>query len=397
MSPCVLLSSLGAAWGGFTLGSLIPAPPESIVKHTHSRTRFWALAALTFLSSACASVESPSESPANIVFFVADGAGAAHWTLASFANEDLAVRRMKTVGLVDTRGSDHTVSGSAPTATAYATGVRSFMRAISVGPDSLPRESVVEVAIARGMSTGLITTTFLSDATPAAFGAHAPSRTARGEISRQMSTKGITVLMGGGRRAFRPEMQPDSSDLLSEVRQSYTYVETVDELMRLDPDTVNALLGLFAEGDMGIVADRGTALQEMTSTALRILGRNPNGFFLMVENEESDTQSHGNAAQATLTAEMLDFDRAVGLALDYQAEHPEMLVIVTGDHETGGVSLTPDQDREIVMHYASGGHTGTLIPLFASGPGAERFGGIIENREVGQILLEMLREDGEGE
>ena len=121
---------------------------------------------------------------------------------------------MKTVGLVDTRGSDHTVSGSAPTATAYATGVRSFMRAISVGPDSLPRESVVEVAIARGMSTGLITTTFLSDATPAAFGAHAPSRTARGEISRQMSTKGITVLMGGGRRAFRPYLQPDSSDLL---------------------------------------------------------------------------------------------------------------------------------------------------------------------------------------
>ena len=112
--------------------------PESTVMDTSSRIRLGALAALTCLSSACAPAESPPESPHSIVFFVADGAGTAHWTLAAFADWDLAVRRMKTVGLVDTRGSDHTVSGSAPTATAYATGVRSFMGAISVGPDSVP-------------------------------------------------------------------------------------------------------------------------------------------------------------------------------------------------------------------------------------------------------------------
>lgn len=329
--------------------------------------------------------------PPRIIFFIADGAGAAHWTLAAFANEDLAVRRMSTIGLVDTRGSDHTVSGSAPTATAYATGVRTFMGAVGVGPDSMAVESVLDVARSRGMSTGLVTTTSLADATPAAFAAHAVSRAAVGDISRQMATKGVTVLMGGGRITFSPEMQPDSSNLLEEARRSYTYVESLQELRALDPDTVESLLGLFAERDMGVVAERGTALVDMTATALRILDRNPDGFFLMVENEESDTQSHRNADVATITTEMLDFDAAVALGLEYQARHPETLVLVTGDHETGGIGLTYDADREIVMEYASSSHTGTLLPLFASGPGAERFAGIIENFRVGQILLEMLR------
>ncbi|MDH3223769.1 MAG: alkaline phosphatase, partial [Gemmatimonadota bacterium] len=348
--------------------------------------------AASLLLVGCASTAtSGPEAPTRIILLIADGAGVAHWTLAAFADEDLAIRRMRTIGLVDGRGSDHTVSGSAPTATAYATGMRTFMGAVGVGPDGAPAETVVEAALARGMSTGLMTTTALADATPAAFGAHAVSRSALGDISRQMSTKGITVLMGGGRATFRPAMQPDSSDLLAEVRDSYTYVESLEALRSLDLDTVETLLGLFAEGDMGVVADRGSALQWMTSAALRILGRNPNGFFLMVENEESDTQAHRNADMGTITAEMLDFDAAVGLALDYQARHPETLVLVTSDHETGGISLTYDETREIVMEYASTGHTGTLIPLFASGPGAERFAGIIENYRVGEILLQMVR------
>lgn len=366
---------------------------DGVLGHTRARPRGGRAFARTALLASAALVAACSPPAPRIIFMVADGAGAAHWTLADFADEDLAVKRMTTVGLVDTRGSDHTVSGSAPTASAYATGVRTFMGAISVGPDSVPVESVVEVAIARGMSTGLMTTTELADATPAAFGAHVPSRTELGEISRQMSTKGITVLMGGGRQTFRPEAQPDGRDLLSEVRRSYTYVESVDELRRLDPDTVTSLLALLAEGDMGVVAERGRALEAMTSTALAILDRNPRGFFLLVENEESDTQSHHNEDAATITDEMLDFDRAVAVALDYRAAHPGTLVIVTGDHETGGITLPHDgTSREVEMQYSTGDHTAVLLPLFAAGPGAERFGGIIRNDRVGQILLEMLRE-----
>lgn len=356
--------------------------------------RLIATVAFPCLVGACATPPRAG-GPTRIIFLIADGAGAAHWTLAAFADDDLSASRFETVGLVDTRGSDHAVSGSAPTATAYATGVRSFMGAVGVGPDSLPVQTVVEAAIERGMSTGLLTTTALADATPAAFAAHVPSRTALGEISRQMTSAGVTVLMGGGRATFRPGMQPDGIDLLADVREEYTYVETVEEFSSLDPDTIGSLLGLFSEGDMGVVAERGEVLEDMTATALAILDRNPNGFFLMVENEESDTQAHANADVSVITAEMLDFDRVVGLALDYRSQHPETLVLVTGDHETGGLSLPYDASREPVMQYASRGHTGVLVPLFASGPGAERFGGIIRNDRVGQILLQMVRSGGD--
>lgn len=350
--------------------------------------------ALAALGSCRAAASAPTEGPTRVVLILADGAGLAHWTLAAFADDDLSVRRMTTVGLVDTRGAEHTVSGSAPTATAYATGVRSFMGAVGVGPEGVPAQSVVEVAMERNLSTGLMTTTTLVDATPAAFAAHVLARGEAGEIARQMSRKGVTVLMGGGRRAFGPATQPDSIDLLSEIRRDYTYIESIDALHHLDSDTVTSLMGLFAEGGMGTVARRGTALPTMTSVALDILDRNPNGFFLMVENEETDTEAHRNADEATITSEMLDVGAVIDVALAYQARHPETLVIVTGDHETGGMSLPHDADREIVVQYATTGHTGALVPLFAMGPGAERFAGIIRNDRVGQILKDIVRGGG---
>jgi alkaline phosphatase len=358
--------------------------------------------AVAFLG-ACSPPEAPSqnasrsiafgERPTNVIFFVSDGAGAAHWTLAAYADEDLALRQMKTVGLVDTRGADHTVSGSAPTATAYATGVRSVMGAVGVDANLSPAQNLIEHAMARGMSTGVMTTTDLADATPAAFTVHVPSRRAMDEIARQMVTKGVTVLMGGGRAYFRPESRADGLDVLTQARESYTYVSSITELRSLDPDTVDALLGLFSDGPMGVVEDRGPdALSQMVTSALDILGRDPDGFFLMVENEQSDEQSHDNAGQRTITEEMLDFDRAVRIALEYQSIHPETLVIVTGDHETGGLALAYDDEviRSISMRWPTSGHTGTLVPLFASGPGAERFGGIIRNDEVGRILRDFL-------
>lgn len=362
------------------------------------------LLALVLCSGACAPAQTnappePSETPHAIILLIADGAGLAHWSLAALEDDDLAVRRMRTVGLVDTRGVDHTVSGSAPAATAYATGVRTFLDAVGVGPDSLPRESVIEAAIARGKSTGLVTTAPIVDATPAAFGSHQASDEASGEIARQMSSKGITVLMGGGRAAFRPETRSDGADLLAEVRGHYGYVPAVEDLRDLDTDTVGSLLGLFAEGEMPTATERGDALALMTSTALRLVGDDPEGFFLLIENEGSDSQSHRNADRAAVMAEMIDLDAALGLALDYQADHPETLVLVTGDHETGGLALTDDPSdprREIVLRYGTVRHTGTLVPLFAAGPGAERFGGIIRNDRVGQILLEMVRSGSRG-
>ena len=108
--------------------------------------------------------------------------------------------------------------------------------------------------------------------------------------------------------------------------------------------------------------------------------------------DSRDTQAHGNAGEDILVAEMLDFDNAVGIALDYQADHPDVLVLVTGDHETGGITLPHDQDRNAIMTYSTQSHTGALIPIFAAGPGAERFGGILDNYRVGELLMDIVRQ-----
>jgi alkaline phosphatase len=322
---------------------------------------------------------------------VADGAGVTHWTLALFADSGLAVRQFPVAGLVDTRGAGHEVTGSAPGATAYSTGRRSFMGAIGVGADSMPVETVLEIAASRGMATGLITTTYVVDATPAAFAAHNASRAELDDIAAQMGEAGLTVLMGGGRRAFDGSWRPDSTDLIAQLRQRHTYVETGEELRALDLDTVTTLVGLFAESGMGVVDERSPSLSAMVQAALTVLDRDADGFFLLIENEETDTQAHRNVGADTLVAEMLDFDRAIRLALDYHRTHPRTLIVVTADHETGGGTLTPGEGRTAMLQYATGDHTAGFVPLFAIGPAAERFGGLKENREIGQLLQELLR------
>ncbi len=340
-------------------------------------------------SGGCAPAEAPS--PESVILIVADGAGVAHWTLAAFAEPNLAVASMGTAGLVDTRGSNHVVTGSAPGATALAIGVRTFMGAIGVGPDSAARETVLEAAAASGMATGLITTTWIVDATPASFASHVASRGQLAEIASQMGQAGVNVMMGGGRLAFLPTWRSDSVNLLGQLQERYTYVETATELRQLDTDTVTSLLGLFAEGDMGIAAERSPSFIEMVQAALGVLDNDPDGFFLMIENEESDTRAHLNVEQEVLVTEMLEIDKAVRLALDYQELHPQTLVVVTSDHETGGITLIHDEDRNVVLQYSTGSHTGVHVPIFANGPWAERFGGIIENWEVGRLLLEAVR------
>jgi alkaline phosphatase len=325
---------------------------------------------------------------------ISDGAGVAHWTLAKFARSDLAISDFPVAGLVDTRGSGHVVTGSAAGATALATGTRTFFGAVGVGPDSTVRETVLEAAKARGLGTGLITTTWVTDATPAAFAAHVPARGQLVDIMMQMTELPVDVIFGGGRRVFDIAERRDSIDLRGPVTARYSYIETAEELERLDPSSVLLpLLGLFSASDMARAPERSPSLTSMMTTALDILDRNPEGFFLMVENEGSDTEAHGNVERNVLVAEMLDFDDAVRVALEYQERHPETLIVVTADHETGGISLNPDRERNVILGYSTGDHTAALVPLFARGPGAERFGGLRENWQIGQLLLQAVQRD----
>jgi alkaline phosphatase len=339
-----------------------------------------------------------------VILFIGDGAGTGHWTGAAFAADDLAVRRFPIMGMVETRSSDSKVTDSAAAATAYSAGIRTYNGAIGVDPDTNSVPTVLEIARDRGLATGLVATSSITHATPAAFVAHAPSRNMEQEIARQIVVADVNVVLGGGRRFFDPNRRSDWLDLLSDIAAKYTYVETDAELRELDTRGVTKLFGLFAEEHMPAAPTRSPTLPTMTKAALEVLDHDPDGFFLMVEGSQPDWRAHDNEPLEVVVAEMLDLDRAIAVGLEYQRRHPETLIVVTADHETGGLAVQPPGPNEmtehdlpmgeasdLVAHYTTGGHTALMVPLFAAGPGAERFGGIKDNAAIGQLLLEAVQ------
>ena len=334
-----------------------------------------------------------------IILFIGDGVGVSHWTAARFAADNLAVNRFKVVGLVDTRASNSKVTDSAAGATAYSAGIRTFNGAIGVGPDSQPVETVLEVAKARGWGTGLVATSSVTHATPASFAAHVRSRASEFDIAQQMTALGPDVVLGGGTRWFTPATRPDRVDLLGQLRRTHTVVTDAFMFEGVNPAATSRLVGLFGDNQMPAAPQRTPTLPAMTRKAIDILSRDPDGFFLMVEGSQPDWRSHDNDTIESVVAEMLDFDAAIGVALEYQRRVPDVLILVVADHETGGLAIELARDsttraERVVADYTTTGHTGQMIPLFASGPGAERFAGIIDNARVGQLLLEVARRRG---
>ncbi len=364
---------------------------------------------ITFLAAslllACAPTgpagsSSGPERPTRIVFLIGDGVGTAYWTAARFASPGLSVERFTTMGLVDTRSSDSWITDSAAGGTALSTGVRTFNGAIGVGPDSLPVTNVLEVARARGWATGLVATSSITHATPASFAAHVPSRAQEFDIASDIVEAQVDVFLGGGTSWFDGATRPDSTDLLGALRSTHAFVASAEELAALDLTSTTRLAGLFAENHMPAAAERTPTLPDMTRAALTVLGHDPEGFFVMIEGSQPDWLGHDNAPLEAMNAEVLDFDAAVGVALDWAESNPGTLVVVAADHETGGLAIevTPDnllaegEEPGPFADYTSTGHTAEMIPLFAAGPGASLFGGIKDNFEVGQLLLQLIRE-----
>lgn len=337
-------------------------------------------------------VQTLSTGPTRVILFIGDGVGTAYWSAARFAQDRLAIEEFPVVGLVDTRSSSHKVTDSAAGATVYSAGLRTYNNAIGVGPDSVPVQTVLERAAEKGMATGLVATSTITHATPGSFAAHVPHRRMESEIARQLARQPLTVALGGGLKFFDGSA-PDADDLLPALRERFTFVTSGAELRALQLDTVRTLFGLFAaEGMPAAHEGRTPALAEMVGTALQLLDREPNGFFAMFEASQPDWRGHDNRPLDEVTAEMLDYDKAIRVALEYQARHPETLIVITADHETGGLSLVQDRSGGLEARYTTTGHTGSMIPLFAKGPGAERFAGVKDNYRIGQLLREVVEQ-----
>jgi alkaline phosphatase len=329
-----------------------------------------------------------SARPKSVILLIGDGTGVAYWSAARLARKDLAVADFPVMGLVDTQSASSRVTDSAAGATAYASGVRTYNGALGVSPDTTPMETVLEMARDQGKATGLVATVRINHATPAAFVAHVASRQMYGEIARQMAGAGVTVMVGGGSGYFDGSAA-GAPDMLPALGKRYTVVTDPADFLALDPDTVKMLLGLLAPKDLPAAPDRSITLADMTRTALAVLDRDPDGFFAMVEGSQIDYMGHDNAPLPAVVAEVLDFDGAIREARRYQASHPGTLIVVLADHETGGLALHEDDSGVFGAHYTTTGHTEEMIPLFAAGPGAQRFAGIHDNDEIGRILMDL--------
>jgi alkaline phosphatase len=402
---------------------------------------------LTLTVAAVLALAPQASAQKRVILFIGDGVGASYWTAARFASDNLSVQQFKVMGLVDTRSASHAITESAAGATAYATGVRTFNGAISVGTDSQPRETVLEAAKKMGWATGIVVTSSVTDATPAAFVSHVPNRMLQFDIARQMTALAPDVILGGGSRWFTPTVRPDREDLLVKLDSTHTVLTEPAVFESLRDTTITKLVGLFGAQDMPPAASRVPTLPAMTKKAIDILAKDPDGFFLMVEGSQPDWRGHNNEPISAIIGEMLDFDAAIGVALAYQKRVPDVLILVVADHETGGLAIGTARDsavltqtanslteavknmaraigllskpaadsmeataqqmqvtsarmqatartargERLVADYTTGGHTAQMVPLFASGPGAEAFAGMIDNNRVGQLLLEIVR------
>lgn len=333
-----------------------------------------------------------SERPHNLILLIGDGMGSAHVTAARahLAGIDgrLAIDRMPVVGLSTTHSFGGGVTDSSAAITAIAAGIKTTNNALGVDPDGERAPTFFDLARSRGVATGVITTSEVTDATPAVFFASSRNRHQATAIAAQLAASGIDLAFGGGARFFRSE------ERLEELRRSgYTLVRTNAELEGVARDTPK-ILGLFAEKDLTGGSEEPT-LEEMAMEGIEHLEQSENGFALMVESAQVDDAAHDNDT-AHLMHEMKDFDAALSAVLDFARRDGETLVVVTSDHETGGlliVSPRPRYSGPARLHlswntgYGTGSHTGTPVPVYAYGPGAVGFTGSYDNTELyGKIL-----------
>ena len=321
----------------------------------------------------------------NIILMIGDGMGIGQITAAEIKNgeEELVITSLPYQSLVTTYSISGYVTDSAASATALATGYKTMNGMISMTRDGKKPETVVEAAEADGMSTGIVTNTRVTHATPACFMAHIDSRNKEFEIADQILISGVDVVLGGGSAYF------DSSDPSTAC---YTLVTTTADLLEFKS---GKLLGLFSDGYMSYDISRDPevepSLSEMTEKTIHLLSDDPDGFFLMVEGGRIDHACHANDLDNTVR-ETLSFDLAVLEALEYASKRNDTLVIVTADHETGGLSIVGGYPNgEAQYNWICDDHTGNMVPVYAYGPRAKEVLAFTDNTDIGDFIISLIK------
>lgn len=396
----------------------------------------------------------------NVIFLIGDGMSMNQLALASMLeNRVLEIMKFSHTGITLTYSADSWVTDSAPAGTALASGFKTLNGAIGILPNKEIVYSMMELAKGLGYKTGIVVTCRVTHATPAAFYGHVMNRDDELVLAKQLSEADIDVIFGGGYSYFLPESKggrrKDGEDLIEKmVKQGYRYLTKKSELDSIKDEKV---LGLFAPSHLEPVTDRSAeqpTLDIMTKKAIEILSKSGEDFILMVEGSQIDWEAHANDFYG-VWKEVIEFDKAVKVAIDFAGQNGNTLVVVTGDHETGGLSLSKgdysilvdqarkakgtttmflkkfkieekekfiaglkewygidisDQEYESLRKTTTGelrrelarfvsskvgfgwttfDHTAAPVPVYAFGPGANYFTGVMDNTDVAKLIMKI--------
>lgn len=330
--------------------------------------------------------------PKNVILFIGDGMGIAQIFAGMTANRgQLFLSNFKHCGFSTTQSANDYVTDSAAGGTALACGVKTKNHALGVDAKGNTVENIREWLENRDMVTGIVTTALVNHATPAAFLAHVPERNMYEEIAMEIANSNVDVAIGGGRTHFESRTDGKNCSEIFEAKQKGKVVHSVEAF---EAQKQTPVLGLLADMHVEHYPERGQMLSRCTKHTIDLLSDNQNGFFMMVEGSKIDAGGHQNKTPF-VAKEMLDFDQAIGVALEFAVQNRETLIIVTADHETGGMANI-DGDFETGRTKAGfiyGKHTGTPVPVFAFGPGAELFTGFMDNTEIPEKIKTLLKQN----
>ncbi|MBN8235366.1 alkaline phosphatase [Halobacillus kuroshimensis] len=410
---------------------------------------------------------SSQEKVENVIYMIPDGFNTDYATSYRWYKGEDAVWDKHLKGLHKTYSDDSRVTDSAAAGTAMATSVKTNNGTVGLDDDGNQVKTILEASEEKGKATGLVATSTITHATPAAFASHVESRDNQPEIAKQMLDNDVDVMLGGGKGFFLPVSEggeQQDENLLEQAEEAgYTNVESRDDLMETDDIDVEEgekLLGLFADGPLKPEMERENteqpSLSEMTERSIDILGKDKDGFFLMVEGSQIDWAGHDNDPTWALK-DTAAFEQAVEKAIEFAEEDGNTLVVIAGDHETGGMTVgsngeydtkpelvkdvtatgafmaeelnenrsnveqvveshTPfdlseedvqnireSEDPKLAINqfvsdkalvgWTSTGHTGVDIPVYAYGPQSNSFNGLIDNTDLPKIMAEALKVD----
>lgn len=314
----------------------------------------------------------------NIIFMIGDGMGVATlYAGMTVSDHPLNIERCPVTGLQKTFSYDNYITDSAGAGTALASGKKTKNGVIGLDAQGNPVKSILNIAEEHGLATGMVVVTTITDATPASFVAHDASRGNAENIAKDFINSGIDLFIGGGYKYFGK--RSDKLNLIDSLKIRGYEIDTT--MSMVSATSSKKVVGLvYPDAVPYRLKGRGDMLPVASKKAIDILSKNTKGFFLMIEGSHIDHGGHDNDA-AVLVDEVLDFDQAVGVALDYAQKDGHTLVVITADHETGGVTIVGGDmnSHTVKLNFSSKGHTAVMVPVFAFGPGAEKFTGIYDN------------------